>query len=313
MFWSLLILLPETISRNLGQKIGYLFLDKGVANQDSINHKKILVLGDSSAATAIHLSTLGTQAVTLGVWGSSPAETYYYLKRYLENHTTPKCLIFTHLIAPEYYKAHAFWEFVINYSQIPLSFISEIYDESRRLGTFPGNEYNKIAYFTKYFLIKYKFFLVSQDLYRDKIIFTFKSPNVYQKRLNSIFNNNGEYILYKRGLGINGPWWEFLINPFSEDKYFTAYFEKVLKLAEEKNMKIYTFTPPMEKETYLKYRPRIDRLDNYLKSTTEKFKNAEFIDLREFYPQDHYIDNVHLNALGSELFTKKILEKIECN
>ncbi|MBC7539948.1 MAG: hypothetical protein H7281_14090 [Bacteriovorax sp.] len=311
-FWSLLIVFPDTSSRNIGKEFGYMFLDKTVSDTTLFNHKKILVLGDSSAATAIHLKTLGGNSLTLGVWGSSPAETYYYLKQYLDNHDAPKCLLFTHLIAPEYYKAHAFWEFVINYSQMPLSFVSEIYYESKRLGTFPGKDYNPISFYTKYFLIKTRFFLTSQAFYRDKVNFSFKSPKGYQSRLNSIFKNNGEYIRLKRGKGVRGAWWEFLINPFSEDKFFTNYMEKIFKLAEEKSIKIYTFTPPISEEIYNKYRSRINSLDNYLRLNTLKHKNANYIELREFYPEKFYIDKAHLNVFGANQFTLKISKQLDC-
>lgn len=311
LFWIILIIFPETGSKNIGQEIGYRYIDELVSKKSSERYSH-LVAGDSSAATAISSKTLFSDSVSLGVWGSSPAEVYYYVSRYLETHPAPNCIIYTHLNAPDYYSAHTFWDFVVPYADLPLSFIDEIYEKSKELNTFPGNHYIKPVFYAKYFLIKYKFFLFSQGIYLDKIVYSFTHKDAYQKTW-AVFNEfNGQYARRVKTRGIRKDWLAFLADPFKKDPYFDYYANKLFSLIESKGIKLYTFTPPFEKTLYQKYHERMKAMENYLESTTAHYKNAKYISLKEFYPEEYYIDQGHLNRMGAKNFTTDIADQLHC-
>lgn len=310
-FWMILWAFPETNSRNIGQEIGYKYIDQTVHSKEDKEYP-IVVTGDSSAATAIHVRRLDKDALILGVWGSSPAEVYYYVTKYLENHPAPKCLLYTHLNAPDYYEAHAFWDFVVTYSDLPISYFSEIYEKSKELGSFPGAKYSKLVFFTKYYLYKYRFFLFTQDIYIDKLRYGFIQKKAFMRRWKMITNNNGEYIKKTQGEGLRGDWWTFLQDPFKKDPFFDHYLNKLFETVTSKGIKLYTFAPPMSQAIYAKYNSRLTVVENYMKETTEKFPNALYLPIKGFYKEDSYIDMAHLNLKGAYKFTTGIADQIDC-
>jgi len=66
-FWGIGYLYPLTIHTNLPQELGYKYINRVTSNKLVNFSNRILVIGDSSAATAIHTKELGDDVMTLGV------------------------------------------------------------------------------------------------------------------------------------------------------------------------------------------------------------------------------------------------------
>jgi hypothetical protein len=311
-FWIILVIYPETITVNMPQEIGYNFINPIIHNKNLANNRKVIAIGDSTVAASVHIKQFGPDTLTLGVWGSSTAELYFYLETYLKNHTAPKCILFSHIYSPEYYQEHAFWEFIAPYSDLSFENVVEIYDQSKAMNSFPGNDSSKLFYLTKFYATKYKLFFAAQNIYKDKLKYRNQSKEIYDLIKKGIVHSEGQYIRFQRGNEIRGVWWSFLEKPLPENKYFKYYLDKSMTLAKEKNIKIYTFSPPVSKFLYNQYTDRLDQLDNVFAELPRKYSNVTHLPLRKFYNYDQYIDDAHLNFYGSRLFTSDILDATDC-
>jgi len=311
-FWGIGYLYPLTIHTNLPQELGYKYINRVTSNKLVNFSNRILVIGDSSAATAIHTKELGDDVMTLGVWGSSPAELYLYTKAYLTKYNAPKCILLTHVLSPDYYQDHSFWELVVPYSNISLEDYLKIYDKSKELNHFPGNAYNKFTFIFKILTTKYHLFFATPFIYLEKLKFKNKDQDVIAK-IDKFFQiTRGEYVRLVHGSDARGDWWDFLANPMPQNNYYEYYFNLIMQEAQKHNIKIYFFTPPVSKKLNFLYSDRMNQLSAFYQTQATKYPHAKFLDIKQFYPIGHYIDDAHLNYYGAHKFTQKIAPELEC-
>lgn len=311
-FWLITFIYPLTIHTNLPQELGYNFINNITSKKLPNFTNRILVLGDSSAATAIHTKELGDDVMTLGVWGSSPAELYYYTHNYLSKYNSPKCILLTHVLSPDYYQDHSFWELVVPYSNLSLDTFLKIYDTSKKYNQFPGNKYNKIVFTAKIISTKLHLFFATPFIFSEKLKYRNKDQDIIAK-INKYFNiTRGEYVRLVHGDDARGEWWDFLANPMPKNDYYQYYYDLIMKEALKFNIKIYTFTPPVSKKLNFLYSDRMNQLRDFYITQSNKYSNVKHIDIKTFYPQGHYIDDAHLNYYGAHKFTLAIAPQLDC-
>lgn len=311
--YLIVFIYPITKHTNAPQELGYNYINQ-ILNQKQVPefYNRILNIGDSSAATAFHNKMLGEDVMTLGVWGSSPAELYFYLHKYLATYKAPKCILISHILSSDYYRDHSFWELVVPYSNLTIDEYSKLYDISKNFNEFPGNSENKLTFLIKILATKHHFFLATPNIYLEKLKYRNKDMDIINKIIKTFEITKGEYARLVRGSEVRGEWWSFFNHPMPKSNYYDFYYDLIINEATANNIKIYSVTPPFSEKLAKLYPERLSQLINYYQLKSAQFKNVEHINLSMYFPDNHYIDDAHLNFYGSSKFTRKLSNFIDC-
>jgi hypothetical protein len=230
----------------------------------------------------------------------------------LATYQSPKCILFTHILSADYYRDHSFWELVVPYSKLSLTEYSEIYDKSKEFNDFPGNSENKLTFMGKILATKWQLFFATPFIYYEKLKYRNKDIDVIRK-IEKVFDiSRGEYVRLVQGSEAKGDWWNFFSTPMPRSKYYDHYIDLIFKEAADKNIKIYTFTPPFSAKLTKLYPQRLMQLISYYQEKSKQYDNVIHIDLRSYYPKDNYIDDAHLNFYGATKFTNELAPYLDC-
>lgn len=98
----------------------------------------------------------------------------------------------------------------------------------------------------------------------------------------------------------------FYLDDEEIDNNKIIYFNKIINLCKSKNIKLIVVVSP----TFTKF-DRENRIINKFNHISEK-NNIEFLDYSNFYQKSEYfIDQLHLNGLGADIFTKDLVLDIK--
>ena len=288
-----------------------------------------LVLGDSRAYTGIDPSVLGQSSVSLALDGSSVVEGYYLLKKYLNHNPAPRNVVVSY--APFHFFSHrGFSKRTLPFRLLPLPDLIELDAIMRKHNVFLHKP-------SPHFIDKSEWFLISpwldniqkriplSTLVRiDTALYYLGYPFKYQAELlnSGLFLRRGENLeFYKkmadtRGYHTYAQTDNSLINQeatvgfFQGNPVYTHYFIEMIKLCQDKGIRIIYITAPMNKVSYKKL--RISFLRDYMTYLYDIRKNYPYLDLYtsvNFYSRDLFADHEHLNALGSMEFSTMIRTK----
>lgn len=274
-----------------------------------------LVLGDSSAFKNIIPDYLSSNSYSLALPGGSTMDIYHRLSRLDLNKIKKGIVITNSFIAPKHY-ARDYWDRMVLFGFYDFNEFMRNYEIGVEHKVFPSN-YNKAVYIL--FYLKSKMLLSVRGLQA-----LWYAPASFQKKKSMRKKLEEKFWKQKGWLdnpeGIRSPlffkaYHTHYNRRFNSDPTDHFYFNKILKLTEEKKIPVYFVQGPLAERGY----PLID-VEDYKTSLAEYMHG-----LRMQYPHFHYyqsrlklqpkafFDFYHLSDKGAEKFTKEIAGYIEAN
>ncbi|MBA2611536.1 MAG: hypothetical protein H0U95_06170 [Bacteroidetes bacterium] len=97
----------------------------------------------------------------------------------------------------------------------------------------------------------------------------------------------------------------------SVDSINIFYLDKIKELCKENNINFIIYSSPIYKESYLGYKPKNlhNALLNYV--SVNKIQYFDFMTDEKYSGSDFFLDETHLNAEGTDVFTKQLADTIK--
>lgn len=267
----------------------------------------ILILGDSRTMAGIIPSMLSEDARSLCVGGSSPVESYYILKDYLEIHKKPGTVFIS--FSPFHFEKNSFfWERTVKFKLLTLREEMEVLSKSRKL-----NDY--IVAGNKPILFGY----IKACLYRLNF-FYYYLPDIRAGKIQSRRGSNiAKFEEMDRDLGFTGYGtkessgglgFELEQEKFTLSALFDFYMRELLDLCKKEGIMAIYETMPVNEDTFKAVSESyVSDYLSYIKHLKADY--GEFIIDEEFYnyTNDYFGDPNHLNKRGSERLTLYLRDK----
>ena len=277
---------------------------KNKINKKSKKKYNLIMLGDSRAKSALIPNIIQDKKVlSLAIGGATPIEGYFTLKKYLENNPKPEFIIISY--APFHFVIQdSFWDRTVKYNFLKYNEYNEIIRISRNLelnAETLGKENKIIDYFIytpKYFRDFYS------GIYHRRWI---KNKNKMRK----LALSNG-HIFYGKNNSSDGLFFEARGDQlvFEPSALINYYFEKLLDLANEEEIKTVYYSMPFNNTSYSTInREFIDNHNEYLDKKSLK-SNLFILNYLNKLPNSDFGDASHLYN-GSNKVTRDIIKKIQ--
>jgi len=116
-------------------------------------------------------------------------------------------------------------------------------------------------------------------------------------------------IKHKKGFPLNSYPNNSLEVPIDSINIF--YLDKIKDLCKKNNINFIIYSSPIYKDSYLAYKPKNlhDALLNYV--SINKIKYFDFMMDEKFNGSEFFLDETHLNAKGTDLFTKQFADTLK--
>lgn len=264
-----------------------------------------VVIGDSGAMSSIIPSVLGDSVINLAVGGATSIEMYYFLTGYLEEHDAPDTLII--MFAPfHYWHIDNYKTRTVYFKAIDTADLYELYKNAAACGA------ESVLY---------------DGVITDEISSRLGLPNIYLPAINAAgfagrrAGNKKAYEDLKETFGYAGfgkldECYDMSYETSYEDmeingdaKLITLYMQKILRLCNEKGIKVRLLQPAVNEATfdnlnkhyYSSYR-------NYIKQLSGICDKIEFENDLRVYDGRYFSDTSHLNEEGALRFSGEISE-----
>ena len=285
---------------------------------DSANGFNALVVGDCTGWAAIKPLTLesklGCTVFNLCVNGAQTyLMSYILLKRYLANCHRPPDTVILQLSANTLLYLYgmndiALKDYILPWFRMDDDFIEELNPDLRRL-CLKYQILKTIPSFRNQFFLKkkgwfLKLFQPTRNKYERIIRYYHEQKGFY----NEDFDPGKRKIDQITDIGENYK--QFIVSEFN-----LSYIHKILKLLEEKEIRVVVCTSPVrndELRIWKEYRLR-PRLMNFARNQVRPFGNvAAFWDLSDAASNpNNFVDKIHLNEAGAEKYSRVLAEKIK--
>ncbi len=280
------------------------------------NHDfKTIIIGDSTTDAAIvsNLTKGGSLNISLG--GSSTIDAYFMLKRYLKNNGKLSNLVIgfnsQSFENKELFYRHGLMLNMFTFNEL-FQLGSDLIDLSSLDSNNLGYPFIVVDVFKKLNLARYLYYyeLLSIQLslsnYQLDLVSNLFNESLYKlnynKYIESKFNPNINLDVRNE---VNDKASSRVVPRLIVNQLFNLYLLKILDLAKSNGISVYIIHPPVNKI----YSNNTLLISSYLKYMNSLFLIHPEIHIYpniEVYPAHFFKDSVHVDRLGSELFTKKL-------
>ena len=280
------------------------------------DNKTTLILGDSTSMYSFEPAN--DNYIMLNLFSSTYIESFFILKRFLDEKYIPKNIIISTMnFTPRYSRIFT----LLLKSFYTDDEILELFNHMDQAGHYPMLNKSfipeKIHLYFNFITAKFSFFPLFLPDIQDHI-YTLGLLNNYVNRFiknQMIVNKGGLKITQKYGDTKNrfgfytDGIYPFIKKGFLVDKVYDYYLDKILAIAKEKNIKVYLVEPPSLNHNDLFIKNYLKKRRNYLKSK----KGLIHISLDEDFQDTKYFwDDLHLNETGAKkwfsLFEKEFFK-----
>jgi len=275
-------------------------IDKEIDISDSAI--KYLFLGESRVNAGIDFNRINN-SWSMAYEGSTTIETYFILKKYLENYPKPDSIFLS--ISPRFLcEIYCFWDNAVRNEFIDYKDFNEISYASKKLNdTILGNFYD-----IKFLLYQLKFIEYYQlDIYKSRICFA-KNSNV--QMINWMQNNKGQRFhpnLLNFSSDLN---YETKYQNFAPSLLLDFYFNKIFELCRINNISLIFFAMPMNISSFKILNSNFKKqYSSYIQKYSLKYSEFSISDSLYFFTDSCFGDNSHLNEMGKQMFTNQLIEK----
>ncbi|MBL4602314.1 MAG: hypothetical protein JKY84_06205 [Emcibacteraceae bacterium] len=205
-------------------------------------HYNFLVLGDSRMKAAFipeQFDDENLNSLNLSLGGSSAIEGYYTLRTYLKNNKKPDYLLVSY--SPGMLTWHVwYWRRTVNFQYLNNDEFEEVYQISEEMDNHSTlGDYDYMD--SQIYVGKYLTQLINGVMgYRW---------NDNKKMLEDLEKSKG-HVFFGTGENANDLSYEATVDDFIPSKVLTRYVEKLLKLAQEEDIKVYWYTPPVNENSF---------------------------------------------------------------
>lgn len=300
LLWGLAWIVPESV-----------YMDREYADWQSKKEyvrlaggkEEILFLGDSRMLAAVDPTILPKPGFNLAINGANPVEMYFTLKNYIENHPKPKAVFVgfapEHMASLDAYKRRNFHFHYFTYE--------EAMESQRQI--FESDHYSKEQQ-NKELIDDWHYFLRLPTRYGNVIIKSkFKRGAEYKKRYHETIANLGHSVVVT-GKQNNEANWEARQKQLQILGSNDFYFRKIIELCKENEISIYILQLPVnpKSEQLIKESGFREAYADYMCGIADEF-HVEIEPYPSVYPENCFGDSSHLNAHGTEVYTKELEQR----
>ncbi|MCR5655430.1 MAG: hypothetical protein K6G07_07330 [Lachnospiraceae bacterium] len=264
---------------------------------------KTLILGDSRTKAGMIPELLGTNTYNMALGGSTPVETYYIFKEYLEHHAAPEYVLIA--FAPSHYEySGTFWSRTMYFHTMRSEDAMEIFQTAESVG---DTEFAKEHYRLHYLM--YKFYApnkygaaLRRSIGEDRFE---KNVKMYVECTDA----KGQHY-FGTAKSITGVVEEAQEKEFHAGTMEKIYMQKLLDLCKEHGCKAIVESMPFSLTSYRLFAQEYkDAYNDYM--TELAVANPEVSVYNYFYCYDDtcFGDESHLNASGAEAYSLYIRER----
>ncbi len=265
----------------------------------------VMILGDSRAQAAINpLQFHQAEVFNYALGGATPVVGYYTLKHFLEKNRSPKKILLSYSVSVLSTSGE---RIVYRKRMLPYFYIS--FSEHRQVYRYMLNE-NSLFYDVRsfsYYIKQINPFVYMKNISLDKLRHNKATNNsvkdyVGQHRGHLLFGQN----LSSAALNFEAK----NKKPIEISKVNWIYLEKLVRLANENNTKIYWYSMP-----FIQASCDVIKSKNLQQGLTEKLKDYGVITLttEQCLPNNYFGDANHVNKQGAFYVTKDVIEKLQLN
>jgi len=263
---------------------------------------KYIFLGESRLNSALDFKKI-PYCWSFSYGGTTPVEQYFILKKYLLNYNKPDTIFYS--VSPRFIsETFSFWQYAVRNDFFTNDDFNEIISNYNSLNDTVLGNFPKI----KFFLYQLNFISFYQtDIYKNRI-FLKKSNNT--DAIKCIQSHKGQSMHPNLKDSCSELNYETKYKYFTPSKLLDFYFNKILKLCSENNIKVIFLFMPMNESSYYKLNTKFTKdYKSYMNLYQEKFPEFEISDTIYHYPNIYFGDNSHLNFSGQQKFTNQFIEK----
>jgi len=287
--------------------------------QPQVKANQIIILGDSMAQAAIDPTKIEDSAINLGLSGASLIEMYLLFKRYMDNNKSPKKLILS-LSPQRFVKENTFIHHALGFNLFSIKEHTSVI-ANQELSPYFYNVGYTLPIFMKDLMISAQAhkFLYFIDIIVNKLGIAqnqlshlhnaFDSQNLIdnKKLLSKIEKTKGQYFFSDKE--DNSIPDKGIKKEFKVDKLMNFYFEKILKLAHEKNIQVYLISPPIN-DIYKTYfnEDYIQKYYRYITDIKSRHPKVIISSKLSFYDTNLFSDPNHVSQKGMNLYTNTVVK-----
>lgn len=279
-------------------EVPFYIWNRDFCSRDHDGYYDVLILGDSVANTAYDPTVLSETTANISLGGTTPVESYYIMKSWLENNKAPSD-VFISFMDLHLEKSDCFWVRTMHSHRFSPKENAEILQNARN--------YKEDTVFTDHALMDY----ISYELYLpNKYITSISNAGINQRysdnmdAYESVVNSRGRYLIsdsvYTPADGIE-------YSEFTVSDLFDYYYRQLINMCISNNIRVHLVKLPLPSNSSFTDTYR-DQLNSYYTDFINDYPETDF----KWYDNDHdpslFCDDCHMNTAGALYFDLELKE-----
>lgn len=283
----------------------WFFIKESLSGKYRIPKVNKVFLGESRLNAGLDITKIPA-SYSFASGGSSPAEMYYILQKYIQKFPKPDTVFLS--VSPRFFcETFAFWHYGVRNGVVSDSDFREIISlkekKDRVLGDFPR---------LKFFLYKADYLSYYQsDVLYNYVFAGYKKNKMLIDTMMKMQGGRPHPGLKDSCSELN---YETKYTHFVPSPLLKHYFEKILLLCKKNKIRLIFFSMPMNESSFRKLKPSfISDYGQFVKRYEKLFPEFDISDSLYSYPDRYFGDASHLNRKGKIIFTKDFIRTFISN
>lgn len=273
---------------------------------------RVLIMGDSSAKTALHPDLLSDDTYNFALAGASPIEEYYCLRDCLEHNEAPEYVLCTFTLPAMTHELY-FWERFVYFHLIDAETLADMQEQLAAisdvssLGVSDAGEFAKEAWLYRLYAPQKYGWVFLKGLWGNAF-----GGERYKANMNNyreVVENKGHFFCGgkseyadEENVVIAG------MEEFCAGEVTDHYFRSLIELCEENDIRFIFQSPPYNTSTHIK-KSVIDEYKAYLEGIQREYPNAIIDENLCWYGPECFGDSAHVNQNGMERYSLQTAKK----
>lgn len=267
---------------------------------------RVLIMGDSRVQAAMVPDDIGPRTRSLALLSSTPIDSYFLLRDYLENHPAPAWILFSH--APYHLlrgNESFFWNHSVKYETHGFEDFLELLELSQRLGEplLPGASPLRVT--AEWLLYRMKF----PPYYMAEL----KAANLISRRnenlatASEIRKKRGSYV-YSDADGSSGISREARLDAFHASPLLDHYLRRGIEIAMDAGSQVLLRAMPMNESSHRALSTRFaDGYRSYMVNLGRAYPHIHADPELPYLPDSHFGDGSHVNRRGARRLSGELV------
>ena len=265
-----------------------------------------LIIGDSRAKSSVLPKELHEGVYNIGIGGCTPIEMYHAVKNYIDHNGAPERAII--IFAPYHMCDIDNWDQTLYFNFLSAGELTKIYGNALKTKDPVVASHGRLAEMAGYKLRLPSKYLA--QMYDAKLVGN-KTDNL--ARFDSIREDLG-YLEFGNAPGDDGEDYEVHHEEFDSDALVILYYEKLLDLLSDNNVKVLITQAPVNEASSQAMHPAF--ISGFSDFMHELEYRRRYYDMTvesdiPVYPNELYGDANHLNRKGAERFTEELRQHLD--